>query len=180
MDFKVYGPFTMPRNRRGLITTDADEKRCFWQEIDEMVDGLSDACGCFIFAISPSGGGTKPWYVGQTCRQGFRSECFQPHKINLYNNAIAEYERATPLLFLLAKLTPSNQAFAKPSSNGHADIEALEDVLIGIAYSRNRNLLNIRGTSFLRDAIIPGVMNSPPGNPGASALELKRLLGLDE
>ncbi len=179
MDFKVYGPCKMPKNPKGLITTNAEEKRCFWQKVDEDFDGPSEACGCFIFAISPCGGGAKPWYVGQTCRQGFRSECFQPHKINLYNNAIAGYERATPLLYLLAKLTPSKQAFAKPSSNGHGDIIALEEILIGIAYARNRQLLNIKGTKFLRDAVIPGVMNSPPGNPGAAAIELKRLLGLD-
>jgi hypothetical protein len=177
MDFKVYGAFEMPRHKN-LITTDADHKRCFWQGVDEKIDGLSEACGCFVFAISPSGGGAKPWYVGMTCRQGFRSECFQPHKINLYNNALVEYERGTPLLYLIAKLTPSKGAFAKPSSNGHRDVEALEDVLIGIAYTRNQHLLNIRGTKFLRDAVIPGVMNSSPGNPGVAALELKSLLGL--
>jgi hypothetical protein len=75
-------------------------------------------------------------------------------------------------------MTPSKKMFAKPRLNGHVDIEALEEILIGIAYARNQHLLNIRGTAFLRDAVIPGVMNSPPGYPGAAAMELKKLLGL--
>jgi hypothetical protein len=178
MEFKIYGPFSMPRTHRGLITTGAKLKRGFWQEVDEAVDELSEACGCYVFAISPPGGGAKPWYVGMTGRQGFQRECFQSHKINLYNNALAEYERGIPQLYLIAKLTTSKKTFAKPRSNGHGDVEKLEEVLIGIAYARNQNLLNIRGTAFLRDVVIPGVMNTPPGNPGVAAGELKRLLGL--
>jgi hypothetical protein len=180
MYFKVYGPFSMPEGRSGLITLDADERWSFWEEVEEAVDGLSEACGCFIFAISPPGGGPKPWYVGRACKQSFRNECFQPHKINVYNNILAEYKSGTPELYLLAKRTPGGAHFAKPSFNGHGDIEELEEVLIGIAYARNKRLLNIHGTKFLKNAVVPGVMNSPPGNPGVAAMALKRLLGLDE
>jgi hypothetical protein len=177
MLFKIFGPFEIPRTDKGLIETDAEEKKTFWQEVDESVTELSEACGCYVFAINPPGGGARPWYIGLASKQSFRSECFQPHKINLYNNAIAEYDRGSPQLYLIAKLTSAKNC-SRPSTNGHGDVEALEDVLIGIAYARNQYLLNMRGTAFLRDAVIPGIMNTPPGNPGYAAAELKKLLGL--
>lgn len=178
MDFKVYGPFRMPRTDSGLIAADAAQKKVFWSSVEDADEGLSEACGCYIFTILPSGGGAKPWYVGMTCRLGFRGECFQSRKINLYNSAIAGYDRATPQLFLVAKSTRSKATFAKASSNGHADIKELEEILIGVAYSRNQRLLNMRGTKFLKRLVVPGVMNSPPGNPGVAASKLKEVLGL--
>jgi hypothetical protein len=177
MLFSIFGPFEMPRGKNGLVSKDAGEKRAFWSVIDEECDGLSFACGCYVFAVSRSGGEAKPWYVGMSCKQSFRVECFQPHKIMLYNEPIYHWDRAMPLLFLIAKLTPGER-FAIPSVNGHKDIKELEDVLIGIAYAANRELLNMRGTRFLREAVVPGVMNTPPGYPGHAASALKSLLGL--
>lgn len=108
----------------------------------------------------------------------FSGECFQPHKINHYNNVLRRYERAIPQLILIAKVTPTRGNFARPNANGHKDVEELEDFLIGIAYAKNHELANIHGTKFLQNAVIPGVLNSPTGNPGKSASTLKALLGL--
>jgi hypothetical protein len=177
MNFKVYGPFAMPRTPRGFITTAPERKNEFWEEVEETEDGLSWACGCYIFTIYPRGGGAKPWYVGLASRQSFRSECFQPSKIIAYNKALESYGAASPQLFLIAKLTASEN-FSQPSSNGYKDIEVLEDILIGIAYARNPELVNIHGTTFLKNTVIPGVMNTPQGYPGAAAMELRSLLGL--
>ncbi|MEZ4294215.1 MAG: hypothetical protein R3B70_04500 [Polyangiaceae bacterium] len=179
MEFKVYGPFEMPRTHTGLVAHAAAEKRAFWENVDEVEAGLSGACGCYVFALQPPGGSAKPWYVGRTRNAGgFRTECFASHKIVHYNSAISDYQRAVPQLYLIAKVTPRKHAFSKPNSNGHNDVADLEEFLIGIAYSRNRHLVNIRGTAFLRDAKVPGVLNSPPGNPGAGASALKVTLGL--
>lgn len=179
MEFKVYGPFEIPRTRTGLIAHAAAEKRAFWEKVNEVETGLSGACGCYIFALQPPGGSAKPWYVGRTKNAGgFRTECFASHKIVHYNSAISDYERAVPQLYLIAKITPKTHAFAKPNSNGHAEVADLEEFLIGIAYARNRHLVNIQGTSLLREAKVPGVLNSPPGNPGAAASALKTTLGL--
>jgi hypothetical protein len=53
-----------------------------------------------------------------------------------------------------AKLTPTG-FLATPSENGHADIRALENILIGLAISRNRDVSNVRGTKFLREMNVP-------------------------
>jgi hypothetical protein len=179
MEFRVYGPFDMPRTDSGLIASAASDRKEFWAAVEEEEEGLSGACGCYIFALRPAGGGARPWYVGMTRSQaGFRGECFQPHKINAYYKAIAEYQKAIPQLYLIAKISPTRKAFVKPSANGHDDVEELEDFLIGVAYSRNSSLLNIRGTKFLKDAVIPGVLNSPRGKPADAASSLKDVLGL--
>lgn len=179
MDFKVYGPFEIPRTHTGLIAYAAAEKRAFWKEVEAVEEALSAACGCYIFALQPPGGGAKPWYVGRTKNQGgFRTECFASHKLVHYNSAISGYQKAVPQLYLVAKVTPRTKSFTKPNANGHADIAELEDFLIGIAYSRNRKIVNVQGTKFLREARIPGVLNSPAGKPGAAASELKKALGL--
>ena len=52
-------------------------------------------------------------YVGMT-KGSFRQECFQPTKINHYNDALGRFSKAHPVLFLLPKLTASGKAFAKP------------------------------------------------------------------
>jgi hypothetical protein len=75
-------------------------------------------------------------------------------------------------------VTPTTKSFAKPSVNNDRGVEALEDFLIGIAYTRNRDLTNIRGTQFLKEATVPGVLNTPPGKPSNAASALKRALGL--
>jgi hypothetical protein len=131
MELTVYGPFEIPRTRTGLIAHAAAEKRAFWEKVNEVETGLSGACGCYIFALQPPGGSAKPWYVGRTKNAGgFRTECFASHKIVHYNSAISDYERAVPQLYLIAKITPKTHAFAKPNSNGHAEVADLEEFLI--------------------------------------------------
>jgi hypothetical protein len=176
MKFQVNGPFRVPRNCNRLVARDASAKREFWMQVDAAERGLSAACGCYIFVLSPRGGGAKPWYVGMTEKRGFRDECFQPHKINLYNEALAGYDKASPCLYLISKLTSGGKEFAQSSANGHADIVALEDFLIGIAYSQNQELLNIRGTKFFKKAVIPGLMNTPPGRLLPPQAAIRRLL----
>jgi hypothetical protein len=175
MNFKIHGPFVVTLTGAGLVDTTPAVKRAFW---DNAPDGLDDAVGCYVFALRTSGRGTpKPWYVGVT-QSGFRGECFEPHKINHYNTALGEYERAMAELTFVAKVTPARGDFAKPSTNGYAELEKLEEFLIGIAYAQNKRLRNVVGTALFRDALIPGVLNSPAGNPGHAASSLRVLLGL--
>jgi hypothetical protein len=178
MKFKVYGPFKIPRDANGRIPTKAQQRKTFWDEVEGTESGLSSACGCYVFTIKPSGGGRKPWYVGMTgTRQlGFRGECFGLHQLALYNDARAGMSRGTPELFLIAKLTQGRGVFAKPGVVARTDLEAIEKVLIGMAFARNRKLLNVRGTKLLKAAEIPGVLNSPAGNR-LSAQALRNVLG---
>ena len=98
MKFRVYGPFEIPRNAKGRIPPKAQQFKSFWNEVEEAAAGLSAACGCYVFAIKPSGGGPRPWYVGMTGSNkfGFRKECFGLHQLNLYNDALAGYKKAVP------------------------------------------------------------------------------------
>jgi hypothetical protein len=169
MQFDIYGRWELPR-QNGIIDSSNEAKKAFWQQIDQDTEGLSSACGCYVFALQ-----NIPWYVGLAAKQSFAQECFQHHKINLYNQALRKYERAMPYLYFVAKQTPSG-SFASPSKSGHADVGFLENMLIGIAVRRNDQLMNIRGTKLLREMSVPGIINTRQGRARSSVQELRRIL----
>lgn len=176
MEFLVYGPFEMIRDpETGLVAHDKASKNYFWETVDKMEVCLSDACGCYVFALS-SGGSKRPWYIGKAEKQAFRAECFQPHKINHYNSIVGKL-KGRPLLYLIAKITSDNY-FTRPSSNGNDQISTLENMLIGIALSRNKDLLNLKGTKYMRELIVHGLINASPGNPGIPTIDLRKTLGI--
>ncbi len=137
MKFSVFGPFDLPR-KNGLIDTDAKSKRTFWEDVDKSIDGLSGACGCYIYIVKARRG-ALPWYVGLTVNRSFKSEAIGLHQTNHYNQAIARKNGVKPQLYFLAKETPTGR-FAKPSKKTHHDIEFLETFMFGIALNRNSEL----------------------------------------
>jgi hypothetical protein len=162
--FSVAGPFeVLCQYERGgrIVTADAGP------ELFERVDSLDDAKGCYVFGIR-SGGGTLPWYVGKTA-SGFRWECFQPHKLNKYNEAIAKAGYGTPVLYFVVH--PANRG--RPNRPA---IDELEGFLIQAAYIRNPELLN-RTRVEGRGWAIQGFGNGR-GRPPRSAIELARALGV--
>ena len=172
MRFAVYGSYELPRIN-GLIDDSATSKRSFWEDVDKDINGLPDACGCYIFAAQ-----NRPWYVGLAEKQSFKKECLTYQKVNTYNRVLADYKRAAPWLYFIAKLTPG-ESFSRPSKNGHSDASALEKVLIGLALSRNAEVANIRGTKFLREMNVPGIINTEPGQGRANAVqEIRSLFGI--
>ena len=175
MYFYPVGPFKIDKKSNGLVRATTEYLNTFWDTIDEEYDNLSQACGCYIFATRASKGIT-PWYIGKAEKQSFIQECFQPHKINHYNEAIAK-KAVTPLLFLLPKST-NNGNYSKPSNNGHQDINILETMLIGKAIEKNSNILNIKGTKIFREMVVPGILNSPQGKPDVSVQAFKQTLGV--
>ena len=54
----------------------------------------------------------------------------------------------------------------------------VEQFLISRALSKNNDLMNKRDTKLLRELKVPGVLNSPPGNPGGKATLLRSVLGI--
>ena len=158
MKFDIHGPYWLAR-RHGLIAATADDKREYWEWVEEYVPGLSDACGCYVFTIN-AGRGRLPWYIGKSERRSFKKECLDHHKINHYNTATAQ-RQGTPELFFVPQLTSTGK-FRKPtqSNNGRKAIVALELLLIGIAHVRNPNLLNIKGVKMYRDLEVAGFLNS--------------------
>lgn len=172
MRFAVYGAYELPRSN-GLIDDSATSKRSFWEYVDKEIEGLSNACGCYIFAAQ-----NRPWYVGLAVKQSFKQECLTYQKVNIYNKVLASYERAAPWLYLIAKLTPGDN-FSRPSKSGHSDVTALENILIGLAIPRNAEIANIRGTKFLREMNVPGIINTEPGQGRAYAVqEIRSLFGI--
>ena len=171
MDFKVYGPYNLPRNKR-LIARESKKLRAFWDDLDKDVAKLAQACGCYVFLV-----GKKAWYVGMTEKRTFEKECFQAHKRNLYNEAL-QIKRTKPKLILIPGLTGKGK-FVKPGRNGHKDIEMLERLLIGAAVQHNKKLMNIREAGRLRRMRVPGFINTGQGEARANAVKaLKDAMGL--
>lgn len=176
MHFFPYGPLAIPKADNGLIAGDKKSLAEFWDRVNsELEEGLSEAVGCYIYSIR-AGRGILPWYVGLAEKRTFRKECFTSHKLNHYNQAIAA-RKGTPVITLIAKFT-IGENYAKPSGNGHRDIQLLENMLIGTCIRRNGNLLNIRDTKLLREMVVPGLLNNPKGRDHSSVAKFKTILGI--
>ena len=106
MRYGVFGPFKVPRRDSRRIVTPR-QLRDFWEGVGEKHPGLPDASGCYIFGIR-AGGGATPWYVGQA-KKTFRQECFTPHKLLRYNEALVNLNKGTPILLFLARQTPGGR-----------------------------------------------------------------------
>ena len=174
--YGVHGAFVVPRDDRGVLLRDVGD---FWDSIESEYPGLSTAIGVYVFGLRSSGGPTiTPWYVGKSINaNGFKGECFTPHKRDCYHDAMANYERAVPGLFLIARLTDTGRF----SQDRNVDeIDFLEKYFIGLAINVNPEIVNRRSTVNYTRVVVPGILNSPPGNPGAGAVNLKAAFGLNE
>ena len=174
MNFFPYIPLEIPKNPNGLIANDKESLKRYWQQVEDMEEGLSSAIGIYIFGIR-AGRGVVPWYVGKASAQGFYKECFQHHKLTHYNNCIAA-RKGTPVLTLIAKFTQRGY-FAAANRNGHKDIMALEAMLIGTCLQRNKKLMNARDTKLFKEMVVPGFLNSPKGRDGQNVKSFKALIG---
>jgi hypothetical protein len=173
MLYRVFGPYAIPRDGV-LIAKTAADRREFWSAVEAEADGLPDACGCYVFSIR-----RRAWYVGLAERQSFCQECFSLHKLNQYNYSLQRVS-GEPQLHLIAKLTPTGR-FAAPAANGHRDIEFLETLLIGMALNQNEDLQNIRGTKFLREMRVPGILRTGRGEGRLNSVRsLRDALGMNE
>lgn len=171
MNFTIHGPYEIPRSGNHLISRDPEERREFWDWVDGDEEGLSYSCGCYVLSIR----GT-PWYVGMAQRQDFRHECFSHHKITLFDTALSK-GKGSPKLHLIARRTPGGK-FCKTSSNAYRDVEFLENLLIGFALQRNDELVNIRGTTLLRNMHVSGFVNTKKGEARAqTVIDLRKILG---
>jgi hypothetical protein len=57
-------------------------------------------------------------------------------------------------------------------------IKFLETYLIGLGLRVNADLRNRRETKLYREMVVPGFLNSTPGDPGAPARSLKASFGI--
>ena len=148
MNYRAFGPYEVPRLggefRRRIDKEDIEQ---FWINVEAATPDvyLADACGCYIFSIKTKSR-EKPWYVGKAKNQSFYQECFTAHKIVHYHDAL-EKSNGTPLMYFLARFTNTNR-MSKPSTStvGHAEIDFIEQMFIGMGYHKNRNIRNKKGT----------------------------------
>jgi hypothetical protein len=182
MNYAIYRLIDVPRDDKGRIHK---RLKTFWDDKAETrgID-FRTAVGCYVFSIG-AGRGELPWYAG-LAEKGFGQECFTVHKRGLLNGILQSRERSKLNLTLLVKLTPKKKP-AKPSkvrlnkkANRASDIRFLEQQLIAHCYRRNEQLLNIANTRYLKDMVVPGLLNTPRGKPAAETRELLSLLGLDD
>lgn len=160
----MYGPIEMTRNG-AAVSRDRHHKKDFWARVDEEDDGLSEACGCYLFILR-----NRVWYIGMAEKQPFKKEIFQNHKLLLYSEALQTVPGAAQFVFL-AKVTPANR-FARPSKkHGHKDIRFLEKMIIGSALRRNQNLRNVKDTKLLKNMHVPGLLNKKKGEGRALSVQ---------
>lgn len=174
MKYEIQEPIEIPRSNRQI---DRRRLKEWWNALKlRNGESLGTAIGCYVFSIK-SGRGELPWYAGRASGSVFSDECFEHHKLTHYHDALAGYEKGTPFLTLIVKLTPTDR-FAKASDKkgAHKDIEYLERHLISLCLGRNPDLKNVRDTKLSRGIVVPGLINSPPGQPSAGVRSFKRLL----
>lgn len=164
MKFEVCGPFDVPLT--GQMKQSPNEVLTKFFEHPNMSkytkgnSALSEACGCYVFAISAKGG-TLPWYVGKTGKT-FRDECLTPNNIITFSKLLNvrganQVSGGKPKLYLLPQVTPNGEKF---SAGDASSIEFLETMLINMGVWRNEKLENISKTKKVRELEVAGFYKS--------------------
>ena len=90
MNFGAEGPFELKRHGpKKLINKDAKEALRA-----DLGLGLSDACGCYVFAVR-AGKGYTPYYVGRAEKSSILNESLNPSNIGKYNDVMRLRARRT-------------------------------------------------------------------------------------
>ena len=177
MYYKLFGPFEVPRGNNKLIFVNKQRINEFWQKIDDEVEDLSQANGCYTFSVKSSGGSrAKPWYVGQTSKT-FKGRCLSQKIANEFNYLLSGPDRkGRPELYLIARMTSSGKKFSR---NKNAKHEQLETLLIQMAYSANPYLLNHQIRKLFENLKVEGMINPGKGKLPKSARSFRKLLRID-
>jgi hypothetical protein len=169
MNFGVTGPFELSRHGTKKIITKQSLKELKF-ELDKQKTGLSDACGCYVFALR-AGKGCTPYYVGQACKRAIIDEALNPSNREKYNEVLSD-SKGTPILFILPMRTPTGKLRKKKQASGRIEaVEFLERWLIMKAIEKNPGLINNRETRFIRNIHVVGTLNAKKGE-GTSASQL--------
>jgi len=125
---------------------------------------LAKQQGCYVFGIKVSKGIT-PYYIGKATKS-FGQEIFTDHKINRYNNVLANTIKGTPTMFLISY----------PRKGAKRYIKELEDFLIQIAVVKNSKIENSKGTIQPKWGI-KNILRSN-GKPNNHATAFKKMMGI--
>ena len=165
MNFGAEGRFKLERHGpKKLINKDT--KEAFRAALDL---GLSDACGCYVFAVR-AGKGYTPYYVGRAEKNSLLNESSNLSNIGKYNDVIS-YTTGTPVMFVLPMLTPQGK-YRKLATGELGSLRFLERWLIAQCIEKNPALVNNKETKFLRSIHVAGIFNPTQGeaHKGSRAL----------
>lgn len=172
MRFDVAGPFIIERHGKKKNIT-KESLQHLRDQLEEWREGLSEACGCYVFA-KRAGNGITPWYVGQACIRPMFKEALNSDNIGKYNTVLDD--RGTPLLFVLPALTPTGKLRKNPDNGKLPSLNFLERWLISVALEKNPNLINNKETMFLRRLRVTGIFNATRGESTADSQALNAAL----
>lgn len=163
--FSVVGPLEIKPIRlpRGFIIN-KDLFTSFWNKHQK----YKDKRGIYIFGLRAAKGYT-PWYVGKTKRT-FENECAESHKLQYYNQVIAQ-RKGTPVFFFLFQDT------GKRGPNNDSILDHVEKYFIEIALIKNPDLMNRKKTKK-PDWSVDGVINSTKGKATKQSRAFKAFIGL--
>ena len=159
MNFGAQGPFKL--NRHGpkkLINKNT--KDALRAALDQFDLGLSDACGCYVFAVR-AGKGYTPYYVGRAEKRSILNEFLNPSNTGKYNDVLS-YTTGTPVMFVLPMLTPQGK-YRKLATGELGSLRFLERWLIAQCIEKNPDLVNNKETKFLRSIHVTGIFNATEG-----------------
>lgn len=174
MNFETYGPFEFSRDdvRRSKVD--------FWHEVEKREEGLSETIGCYVFGLKTDQKLT-PWYIGKTiAKKGFKGEVFTPHKLDHYEavlsaeNTEKKFRKGSPFLTLFPLMTETGW-FSANRSAASVEISWLEQIMIGMAIIKNREIVNTAFTRFHRDTKVRGLIGEWQGRPSKEAADAERL-----
>jgi hypothetical protein len=160
-----------------MITEESKKK--LKEDLEEWDEGLSEACGCYVFGIR-AGKGIRPFYVGQALKRSIVNEALNPSNLLKYNKVLARRGAGAPVIFVLPWLTPNYGRYKRRTkvNRQSSTLDFLEDWLIGIALQRNGNLINNRKTRLLRRVHVTGVFNPQHGESTWEAQRFNAMMGL--
>ena len=173
--YEAYGEFELPRkDGKQALDFSKEARASFWAAVEDVRSGLRSSAGCYLFAIR-AGGGITPWYVGQS-KGAFEKECFAFQKQAIYRDVMDDTAKGTPVLFLIARTTPTGRL---STSAPKREADFVERKLIHDATNANAKLKNIHNATFLKTLEIPGVLNKPKGKRSNAVKSLMVALGTD-
>ena len=173
--FETFGLLEPPVVGRNIVAA----TKSWWDDYNEAYGiDISNAIGCYMFTMGKSH--IKPWYVGKTVNS-FRNEIFTPHKLRHYNEVINRGHRGPPGIYLFPLLNDNYTSYTKLSGarSSNRQIEWLEKTLIGMAYSQNQNIQNVKDVTGAKRINVRGIIGQPmAGRPHAEiGLARQALLG---
>ena len=172
MNFGAHGPFRLKRNGPKKLVN-KDTKEFLRAEMELFDSGLSDACGCYVFAVR-AGKGYTPHYVGRAEKSSVLNEALNPSNIGKYNDVLS-YSKGTPVMFVLPMLTPQGK-YLKLATGELKSLRFLERWLIAECIKKNPDLVNNKETKFLRSIHVTGILNATQGEADNGSRALSKAI----